>query len=336
MTDRNDRRPELTHVVPTPDRRPNGHRGIRYTIGAALAVAALLASLRGVSHDAVREAIHSARTDWTLASLAATLLTLAFVTWRWGVLLGLDARAHWSRLWNAVLIGQAVNIVFPLRFGEAARVASMSRMTGWPIGRVAAALAVERVSDAAAFAAIVLLLIVFGRLPPEFARPVPTLLAIAGLTMALVVVSVMLLPKVAAFLPASAAGRAGQWLLLQANAAGQALRLLRGGRVLAVVLLTGLVLTVSASANYLVFRAFDLPVPVSAAFVLLAVLQIGTAIVSVPGNVGIFQYLTVLTLANWNVPESTALAASLVLHAVSLGPRVVLGVIGALAMGRVR
>ncbi len=68
----------------------------------------------------------------------------------------------------------------------------------------------------------------------------------------------------------------------------------------------------------------DLPVPVITAFALLVMLQIGTAVVSVPGNLGVFHYLTVVTLATWSVPTETAIATALVLHIVTLGPKIVL------------
>lgn len=96
-------------------------------------------------------------------------------------------------------------------------------------------------------------------------------------------------------------------------------------RLLMVAFLTALIPLTAAGTNLLIFQGFGLPVPAIAALVLLVVLQIGTAVVSVPGNVGVFHYLTVVTLAAWDVPRPTALAAAVVLHAVSLGPKVVLG-----------
>ena len=45
---------------------------------------------------------------------------------------------------------------------------------------------------------------------------------------------------------------------------------------------------------------------------------------SVPGNIGVFHYLTVLTLAQWQVPAPQALATGIVLHAISIGPKLLL------------
>ena len=94
-------------------------------------------------------------------------------------------------------------------------------------------------------------------------------------------------------------------------------------------LLTALIPVTAAATNLLVLRGFNLPVPAITAFVLLVVLQFGTAVVSVPGNIGVFHYLTVVTLAAWGVPRPDAIATSIVLHAVSLGPKVLLGAFSA-------
>ena len=304
---------------------------LRYAAGAFLAVAALYVSFRHVDHAAVRAAMHAASLQWTIAALVSTLATLVLVTVRWGVLLGLHARRHWTGLWSAVVIGQAVNIVFPLRFGEAARVASMTRWTGWPASRSAMALAVERLCDIAAFAAVVLLLATSGHLPDRFARPVPLMLLVMALAVGAAVAGVALMRRILQRSPGPSGP--GAWLVRQATGAWEGWQLLmRGPRAAAILLLTAAILVCSASTNYLVFRAFDLPVPAVAALVLLAVLQVGTAVVSIPGNVGVFQYLTILALAPWGVDQSRALAASLVLHVVSLGPRVALGAIAAMAM----
>lgn len=309
-------------------------RYVRYAIGAVLAAIALYASFRQVDHEAVRDAMHTASLSWTMAAVLSTLVSLTIVTWRSALLLDVPAAPNWGRLWNAVVIGQAVNIMFPLRFGEAARVGRLAGRSGWPVSRVALGVAVERFCDVGAFAAVVVLLAVFGRLPPALAGAVPTLLFSVLLTLVVIIAGIQLLPWVQRRILAPGPERPGLrgWLYAQTTAVSQGwAALMRGPRLLAVLLLTGLALISSVSTNYLVFLAFGLPVPAIAAFVLLVVLQLGTAVVSVPGNVGVFQYLTIVTLAGWHVPESTALAASLVLHTVSLGPRVALGAVAALS-----
>jgi hypothetical protein len=268
------------------------------------------------------------------AAIVSIPLTLMLVTTRSALLLNLDASfGVWRRVWDAVIVGQAVNIVVPLRFGEGARVAFTCRELGMPAGRVVVGIALERIFDVSIFALTALLVMFSGvttLLPSLGANAtsravvlaLSTVLAIAGL--------VWLLPAGARSIGRrfSLESRIGRWIEAQQTAirngwtAGTRPRLF-----LITVPLTALMTIGAVSTNLLVFYAFDLHVPLITGLVLLVVLQIGTTVVSVPGNVGVFHYLTVLTLGAVNVPRSDALAVAVVLHAVSIGPKVLLGAI---------
>jgi hypothetical protein len=48
---------------------------------------------------------------------------------------------------------------------------------------------------------------------------------------------------------------------------------------------------------------------------------------SVPGRIGIFEYLCVLALGVFNIPESTAFSYGILLHVVALLPQTVIGLV---------
>ncbi len=77
--------------------------------------------------------------------------------------------------------------------------------------------------------------------------------------------------------------------------------------------------------NYIVFLILGLSLPFVAALFLLVVLQVGTAVPSVPGKLGIFQYLCILALAPFGVGKSSALSYSVLLYLVAVGPVLLLG-----------
>jgi len=225
------------------------------------------------------------------------------------------------------VLGQAVNILVPLRFGEGARLAVTSRGLDLPVGRVTVGLALERAFDVAAFGTIFAVLIAAGVMPDVFARLLPAAATLTAVTMAAVALFVWLGPVSLGWLRrrVSLPARASAWIATQETAIRQGWTgLMHPPRLIMISLLTALIPLTAAATNLLVLRGFALPVPAIAALVLLVFLQIGTAVVSVPGNIGVFHYLTVVTLAAWDVPRPTALAAAVVLHAVSLGPKVVL------------
>jgi uncharacterized protein (TIRG00374 family) len=302
-------------------------RALRAAGSIVLAAAALYAILVKVDPTTLWAACRQVDGLWGLAGLASVLLTLALVTTRWRLLLG-SGRAPVRLLWDAVVIGQAANILLPLRFGEGARIAVTASKLNRSAGGVTVAVAVERALDVAAFGATVLLLVAAGRMPQAFERAAPALMIVGLGTVGAVLAAVRLMPALLGWLRSrlDKDSRMARWLARQEGGAGSAWAdIARGRRLLFLVALTALILLSSASTNFLIFRAFNLDVPPVAALVLLAVLQVGTAVVSVPGNIGVFHYLTVMTLATWQVPAPHALAAAIVLHVVSLGPKVLLG-----------
>jgi uncharacterized membrane protein YbhN (UPF0104 family) len=77
--------------------------------------------------------------------------------------------------------------------------------------------------------------------------------------------------------------------------------------------------------NYVVFLVLGLSLPFVAALFLLIVVQVGIAVPSVPGKLGIFQYLCILALTPFGVSKSSALSYSVLLYLVGFGPLLLLG-----------
>jgi uncharacterized protein (TIRG00374 family) len=310
-------------------------RLLRLAIGIALALAAVYAAFSRVDWGALRAALGEASAAWLFAALGSVLTTLAVVTVRWRLLLSDPSvpveSAPIAPLWSSVVIGQAVNIVFPLRFGEGARVGVTAQTLRRPMSTVVLAMAVERVLDVSAFGVAVLALVVAGRMPAVFDRALPGAMVLALATVVVVLAAVRMGPVALHRLSDVLGGtsRLARWIATQDEALRAGGTNLRGLRLVNAIILTAVILLSSASTNLFTFSAFHLPVPPVAALVLLAVLQLGTAIVSVPGNIGVFHYLTVFTLGVWHIPQPLALATAIVLHVVSLGPRVVLGAVAA-------
>ncbi|OFV92785.1 MAG: hypothetical protein A3H95_14545 [Acidobacteria bacterium RIFCSPLOWO2_02_FULL_64_15] len=325
----------MSEVLAVPD-APRSHatRAFRYLLGAVLGAAGLYACFASVEWPQFVASFQAASVSWVIAAAVSILLTLAVVTTR--SVLFLDAGSSfrvWRGLWDAVIVGQAVNIVVPLRFGEGARVAFTCSKLGLPAGRVLVGMALERIFDVSAFAVAVLLVVlsgVSGWMPGLGENATSRALVMAVATVAAVAGLVWLVPIGARsvgkrFSPESSIGRwieAQQSGIRSAWAAGT-----RPHLFLATVPLTALMTIGAVSTNLLVFRAFDLELPIVAGLALLVVLQIGTTVVSVPGNLGVFHYLTVVTLGALQVPRSEALAVAVVLHAVAIGPKVVLAAI---------
>jgi uncharacterized protein (TIRG00374 family) len=307
-------------------------------VGLVAAIIAIYSVTANVDWPGVSSAFRRAGLVWTVVATASVLLTLALVTIRWSILVGagpsrddgpatIRPSARWRTLWHSVVLGQAVNIVVPLRFGEGARLVVASRELNIPVGRVMVSLAVERAFDVAAFATIVVALILGGLMPRVFRGVLPAAATLTLATIGAALLFVRFLPVILGWLRRhlSLMARAGTWIEKQESAMREGwVDISQRHQLGKIAILTAVIPLVAAATNYLVFRSFNLPVPAVAALALLVVLQVGTSVVSVPGNVGVFHYLTVVTLAAWDVPQPTAVAVAIVLHIVSVGPKVVL------------
>lgn len=315
--------------APASDRRAPLRRII---IGSALGAAALWLSLRGV--DTAELGLALAETDPVLglAALTSTIGALLAVVARWKALFGPDsARLTFGVLFRSMVVGQALNILVPIRLGEIARLYGVARHTRVPAGRVLASLALEKVFELGTFGTAAALAAAWMAVPGNLPGRGTTRVALAGAALVLFVVFSRFGPPVAGFL----AGRL-TWLpgairrrlesLSHDFAAG--LRALDHPAAWMSVLVTSIVsMALAAGANYLLFRAMGLTLPIHAALVLLLVLQVGSVPPSLPGRIGVFNYLTVLTLGFYGVDRATALGYSVVLYAIAYLPKVLLGAV---------
>lgn len=303
-------------------------RVARYVGGACFAAVATYLSVTGIDWPRFLVSFQTASIPWVLAAILSVLLTISFVTARWALLLDtpLSVRS-WCRLWEGVVVGQAVNILFPLRFGEGARLAYACRELRLTSGRVLVSLAVERVFDVISFLTATVIVGTAIGLAPAMAAVVPRSAIAAAATIAAVAVSIALLVVAVRYVASGVGAETmiGRWIAAQQIGLRQGLTAAaHPGRIAGAVVLTACCTIGAASTNFMVFRAFGLALPAVAALTLLVVLQLGTSVVSVPGNVGVFHYLTVVTLTALGVPPPAALAVGVVLHAVGLGPKIIL------------
>ncbi|MBN1890714.1 MAG: flippase-like domain-containing protein [Thermoflexales bacterium] len=300
-------------------------------LGLALSLLAAWLAVRDVHWGSVIEAIARANGWWLLAALLSVVLTTLLKALRWQALLVPRPRevSIWD-LFAALVVGQMLNMALPMRAGDVGRAAfvgrpSLSRM------QVLATVAAEKWLDMTAAFALAMGLLPF-MVWPEWARSSLGTLGVAVLAgvvgLAIVTLFRRRLAALVERLESSPArslplvARAVEWL----RRAWQGVAALRTPSLAAGVIgWTVLTWLLGASTNWLVGRALGLPgSAVMWSFVLL-VLQVGVAVPSVPGRIGVFEYLTMLALALFGVQGEVALAYALVLHVLVIGPIVIGG-----------
>ena len=316
-----------------------------------LALAAGLVGLFLYKVDLLRVAaeIARARPEWLALSLATMIVNLAIRAFRWQYLLEPLGHTTFARAFRATAVGFAANSVLPARAGEVIRPYFLAR-TDRAHGRMSATgafatIILERLLDV--ITVLVLLasyVFVFGR-DLRLTNPVAvTWLKGIGGVAAVVAFGALAILFVLAGDPARL-GRATERLarVVPSFAAviarvaekfAQGLAAIRRPGRLLVALGWSFPLWLSIAVGiWAVAVAFRLTVPFTGSFVVIALLVLGVA-VPTPGAIGGFHAaFRYSATAFFGAPDAAAVGAAIVLHLVSIGPSLLLGLMFAAQEG---
>jgi hypothetical protein len=223
-----------------------------------------------------------------------------------------------------------INIVLPVRLGELTRVYYVAERTEYSKSRLLGSLVLEKTIDVIALGMALFVLISAVTLPGWVLKPGRSFLFLAAALLIAVLTLVIwggaLLRWVTPLFYRLPAG----WGVRLAGMLDRALTGLDsmrdGKRQLMIWGFAGLSLLMSTTTNWVMLRALDIRLPVTAALFVLIVIQIGIAPPSSPGKIGVFHFLVVLALSAYGIAKETALAYSVLLYLVVLMPKVVIGI----------
>ena len=303
-------------------------RGLQVALGTGLSLVFLWLAFRDVPLSQMTAILTQA--DYRLVALALALVLASPLARaaRWRLLYHPNQKSlNHFRLAEVLLISQMLNIVIPARLGEVARIYFMGKTQSR--ARTLGTIAVEKWLDILVLLLLALLVPVFVSLPPWFrdSRGNLALLATAFLSAALMLSygkdqMLALVKSLSRLLPEG-------WQARTQRATGLALDSLDVLRSPWVGLrLQGwslLIWSLSVLVNYTLFLALGLPLSLAAALFLLIVLQVGVAVPSAPGKLGVFHYLCTLALGFFGVEKGTAMGYAVLLHFVVFGPPSLLG-----------
>ncbi len=273
-----------------------------------------------------------------IPSTAMVAISLVIRAWRWAWLLRQTKRVGLGSLFSSMMIGIAANFVLPARAGEFMRAYFLGRRENLSKTTVFATVVVERLFDGLTILLFLLLVIAFGGVRSSqiqywgYMGAVFYLGVIAGL-LAVYFRRDGVVRLVDVVLPDVLAGK----IIALLDAFLEGMHIVRDGRQLFMVVVLSLAAWVATALSiWPVMVAFDFgaPAPLFAPFFLLATLALGLTIPAAPGGIGIFQYVTLVTLriafslssaslaSNF---DEVAVAFSLILHFSQAAPEVLIG-----------
>ena len=139
---------------------------LRTGLSLILAVVAIFLLARNVNTGDVQTALSEADYTFIAIALLIFLFTLIIKVWRWYWMFRSDQiRPRISSLYRALVVGQFLNFIFPLRIGELARVYSLDLQSGIGKTKSLSTIIIEKTLDLVALFLSAALLIPFIVLP---------------------------------------------------------------------------------------------------------------------------------------------------------------------------
>ncbi len=322
---------------------------LRSLLFSAIGVACFALAVWGIDWQGVWEQLQELAPLWVVAALASSVVNILLKGARWRVILRPEGGLPFLPVTRAMVIGQFLNSVLPLRAGEVARVYFARTLDAVNTGLSVGSIALEKLIDSAAL--VVLAVLVLSRVPlPDQVRVsgiwTSAILALVLVALVLAVVVAPLRHRLLAlgvdllrwFESLGLPSGARLFLRRQTTGALESLAVYRSRRATAwLALTTVLVWFTAALTNWLVIRALGLDLGWTAALAILVVLMLGATVPGLPGRFGSFQLFTLLATIPFGVSQEQGLALGVVLHLVVFLPIWVMGAIAFLTAGtRVR
>ncbi|MCA8987472.1 MAG: flippase-like domain-containing protein [Planctomycetaceae bacterium] len=299
------------------------NKWFQLAIGLAVTGLCLWIAVREVDLAEIQRQFSHARYETIPLYLLCLIAFFVLKAVRWAWLLSPVCKVSSREVAGPMMIGFMGNNVLPAHLGEVFRVVLLSRQEKVSLGGVFSSVAIERVLDVIA----VLILVGCGLLS---VRNLPEVIEKGFLAGGVVVLlGVIVLAAGVIFLDHSV--KLALWLVnrfpLPDRWKEQLSHLIESGAQAAGVLrnvrLVGLLLANSViqwGLNCLMIAislwSFGIEVPLAATFILLGVLVFAVTIPSSPGFVGAIQAGFVITLKMFDVPDASALAASIYYHVI--------------------
>ncbi len=275
-----------------------------------------------INPDRLGLALRNIQWSWIGCAVLATLATYATRTKRWIILLR-PLKFRESAVLRALLTGQLLNQLLPVRLGDVIRTLLLAREPGGSFARIFGSLLIEKAWDWLALC--VLIMIVAWVIPlPEWllppARSIGVLAALIAIGfMAAAVMPGRLIPQALTRIERGLAHWPARWRTFALDNLRRLLDSLTVLRhrdtLMGAAFWTTLTWGLGIVVNYGVQRAFGFDSWL-AATALLVVLMLGIALPPSIAAVGVFEGLSMLTLNTFGVPLETALAIGLLLHLV--------------------
>jgi glycosyltransferase 2 family protein len=297
------------------------------SFGYGISLACLVWVYWGFDWKAELPRFAAANWRWVTVAVVADVAVYFIQGWRWSLLLSPIVRVPFSRSVQAVYVGLFANEVLPLRSGELIRCYVLAKWTDTPFSVMLSSAVVERLFDGA------WLVIGFFIVSPFLDLPGYLIQGTRILATALIVVAILL--GVVMFLKhhAHAAVSSSRWSAALWHVV-EGLHGMGNSPSFYMAFLVSLgYLAFQIVPVYVLMVGYGLDLSFGVAAVVLIVLRLGTVLPQAPGNVGAFQFFTVMALRLFGVDRATAIGFATMMFVVVTVPLWLAGLVAVAMTG---
>lgn len=310
----------------------SGRQRLFAFLGIVISVIFLLFAFIGLKPGEVWTQIQAANPFLILFACAWYFTGVFVIALRWQALLRAVKQVPISELFQLVCITYMGNNVYPMRAGEALRVALLSRSRQIPLARNAMIVLLERLFDGIVMVTFVIVGLLLVPVADERVRQAVNILAPLFFLALAAFFVVALRPELLRFFLKNATrilpGKLGQMVDNLGEDIIAALGCLRSpSDLLKGALFSYLSWMFEASTYWIVSMAFNLQVDYPTMLLTLGVINLASLIPASPGQFGVFESFGKLVLVAVGIPEDRAIAFVVTIHLVIWLPVTVVGFI---------
>jgi hypothetical protein len=325
-----------------------GSRYFRVVLSLAISAVTLYLAARRVSWEELWGGFTQAKWGWAGVAVLSVAVNVLAKIGRWRLLsAATNPTVGFGRLTAAFLAGQMLNSIYPGRVGELSRAYMTGRETNERVFMLGT-IVLEKLLDVIAFTLLAIGMALLVPMPGWINGSVAGL-ALTGLTVVVALGVVWRLRRDAANMPNWLKGwmqrvtssKLGKKLFDWTKMGSESLEVIGKRKLLVGAVCCTVLVWITALLNILlVMQAFDLGLDapeyqLRASMVILVGLIAGITI-PVPGRIGVFEYICVLSLQLFLVPKALALSYGLLLHAVVFLPPTLGGLVSFVGLGAKR
>ncbi len=300
-------------------------------IGCLLSGTFVYLALRNVDLNDLKIAFSQAEYVYLIPVTLLGLVCQWLRSYRWGLILEPVKRLDQWTLFSLTSVGYMATLLLPMRLGEFARPYLLNKKYGLRLSSTLATVTVERLFDGLTL--MIVLAFVIASVPlPKWVSSAGIMMLIVFLSFFVFLVSVVTQKKysikvihmVSSKMPDRISSRVVSLLTSFIDGLG-ILPSIKKNILLAFL---SVILWISVGLMiYILFFSFKLGLPLIAAFTVLTITALGIMVPAAPGLVGNFHVFAILALTLFQIPKSEALTFAIILHFVSTGIIILLGLI---------